>query len=1572
MRKGIYFALFAVMTLAGSSDGAVFEVINTDDTGAGSLRAAVQAANAVAGPHTIVFDIPGPGPHVINSGSSLTVTGDNITIDGSTQPGYSGTPLVQLSGSVAAGGSSGLIINGDSVEVRGLSITSFPFRGISLSGSGGLVEDCYLGVTPGGTAAGNTSGIYFTNTSTISGNLISGNSGVGIQAATADAANSVIDGNWIGLNAAGDGAMPNGSGGINVLSPDVTITNNVISGNTGRGLLIDTVTATNTIIQGNRIGTNPAGTAAIANTGQGITIQQNASGTVIGGVNPGEGNLISGNTSNGILILANGSGVTIQGNTIGLSLAGDSEIPNGANGINVASTAGDGHLIGGNTEEARNVISGNTQNGIRLDSLATGGSTIERNWIGLNATGDGILANAGDGVQVRAPAVTIRENVISGNTLHGVHLLDATSEGTVLHGNRIGTNPAGTAAFANSNRGVAIGGNATGIIVGGVNPGEGNLISGNNVDGILIATGATSSTIQGNYIGINIDGDAAIPNGNVGIVTAFSSGGGHLIGGNQPGARNIISGNSNDGIRFDSDTAAGNTVEGNWIGLSADGDGAIGNGVDGIDVRSPDVSVLNNLISGNSQTGIYITSGNASNALVVGNKIGTDATGTVARPNGALGIFVNNQVPNAQIGTATPGEGNVISGNVNTAVYIVNSTATVQGNMLGVSVDGSSSLANGGSGISVEGATASALIGGESAGEGNVISGNASRGIILSAGASNTIIQGNIIGLNQAGDAALPNMGPGILLTANSGGNNLIGGSSSGARNLISGNGNDGIRFDGNTAADNTIEGNWIGLNQAGDAAIPNGNDGIDVRSPDVMIRNNVISGNAVHGVRITGLNATGTVLHGNKVGTNSAGTTAIANTGRGVAMEGNASGSVIGGVNPGEGNLLSGNAFDGILIAGGATGATVQGNIIGLNLDGDAAIPNGNVGIVTAFGSGGGHLIGGNTSGARNVISGNNNDGIRFDGDTAAGNFVEGNWIGLNLDGDSVIPNGNDGIEVQSPDVTVLNNTIAGHSQDGVRISGANATGAVITGNQIGTSADGTITLGNAGYGILFRNGANSNLAGGDTLADQNLIVGNRAGIFVTDDPGTTNNQIAGNSIRDNDGIAIGIGVAGPLSDSPLQAPSGEANDRQNAPYIHAVGEGDLTVGVSLHSAPDSTFRIDVYRNTACHPSGYGDASEWVGFAALSTDGAGNGTTSITLVSAATVGESFTATATSASGSTSGISQCMPVSTDPFPTIVAIERAGGAGEASSDPEVAFDVVYSRPVRGATAADFEAEEGGTLSGAIIDDVEFPLGNAAVLTSGDMLGTTTGTLDLAGASFTIEFWARRDAVSTPTIANDFPIAYGLSPAPGDYLTLGWAGGRAFRFGFNGDDLDTVVEWGLAGEWEHWAATFDAGSLERRVYRNGVLQAQDVAAAPLLSNGSLTIGSNALGDFTGAIDEVRVWNNARSQVDIEAAMYSPLEGTETGLLALFQFDDLTDPLLPITDGTPAVEAGGIYSDFATVHVIPGTGSGSLAIAHLPSDTVVDNRRVPILVTGSEPTEPYDYTEPSFVRDWLILND
>ena len=542
-------------------------VVNTADDGLadnarsdqGSLRQFIKNANAIgtAGSTTANssrFRIPntdpgyngtGNGEYTIQLADSLSRVVEPTDLDGTTQPDFAGTPIIEIQGGSIGYGATGLTLEGGSSTVRGFVINGFWLAGIEILSAGG---------------------------NTIAGNYV----GLGADGATAvanfqDALVVRTDGNTIGGTSAAD--------------------RNVFSGNFAGGIAL-LGTASGNVVQGNYIGTDATGLLDRGNSGAGIDLSDSVTNNTIGGLSVAARNVITGN-SNGIRLSGGSvSGNFIQGNFIGPDRTGLAGPGNGSHGIFLLSGA-DNNAIGGTAPGSRNVISGNGGNGVALDGPGTTANTIQGNYVGVDSTGTAALANAVGGVRIQGSAsgntiggsASGARNVISGNTNDGIYVTDSGTSGNVIQGNYLGTNSTGTAPVPNGDRGVQIESGATNTAVGGSGANEGNLISGNLGDGVIIAdfssSGTTGNVVEGNWIGVASDGTSALGNQKHGVHIDNVSG--NRVGGADADAGNLIAHSNWNGVQVSPTAGTDNAILGNDIysngglGIDLEGDGITGN-----------------------------------------------------------------------------------------------------------------------------------------------------------------------------------------------------------------------------------------------------------------------------------------------------------------------------------------------------------------------------------------------------------------------------------------------------------------------------------------------------------------------------------------------------------------------------------------------------------------------------------------------------------------------------------------------------------------------------------------------------------------------------------------------------------------------------------------------------------------------------------------------------------------------------------------------------------------------------------------------------------------------------------
>jgi parallel beta-helix repeat protein len=609
---------------AAATPAAYYNVSNLDDLGAGSLRAAITSVNsAPSGQYSgITFSVVG----AITLASDLPAITNKVIIDGTTAPGYSAgntttAPLVAVNFNNAGSGI-GFTFNSGSAgsSISALSIYGSKSNGITLNASSITLLSNYIGLNLSGAAGGNVSnGIYIAATSinnvigsnpkSISGlysNVISGNTGHGIE--IVGSAGNQIRSNAIGTNPAGTAAIANGGNGILVryFAVDNTIggtayynaatgqTNNptgnkgtvpivsiapplgnLISGNVLNGVLIDDGSEL-TVLSGNFIGTNYVGTSAIPNTLDGVLIRNANNNSLIGCTfedNPFiYYNVLSGNGANGLHV-SNSNAILVQANFFGAGANNASMVPNIGHGI-LVDGASAGVQVGG-VIPLGNVSAGNGGDGIKVSGTASGFTTF--NTFGGLYAFQGAAPNQGNGITIDSTGGNnlIRTNVFSGNMLNGIKLDGAI--GVTVDPNVVGLNTEGTGLLANApgggngRSGIYITGTASNNFIGGYNNSiiPQNTFSGNARYGIEIDGTANNNFIFNSVIGLGTTQVSAFGNGMGGILIGGNSSFNSVIAYTTSSAytamANVISGNTGDGVLING-TAFSNTVTGNFIG----------------------------------------------------------------------------------------------------------------------------------------------------------------------------------------------------------------------------------------------------------------------------------------------------------------------------------------------------------------------------------------------------------------------------------------------------------------------------------------------------------------------------------------------------------------------------------------------------------------------------------------------------------------------------------------------------------------------------------------------------------------------------------------------------------------------------------------------------------------------------------------------------------------------------------------------------------------------------------------------------------------------------------------------
>lgn len=567
-------------------------VTNTADAGPGSLRAALYYITDHPG-SDVIFNIPVSDPGYSNGVFNIHLTGmlpplvsNGMVIDGSTQPGFAGKPLIVIDGSQILPetytSDTGLLVYSSSNQVKDVSFSGFVWNGLTF-------------VYP-----------YATN--------------------------NTVSGCWLGVDATGTNPAPNAFQGILVASGSSHNTfgpSNVISGNAQYGIFITGTNTTDNVIMGNFIGTDPSGKIAVSNALSGVDISGATSGNIIGGTSVAARNILSGNGQYGIWLSdTNTVENVVEGNYIGTDATGSNAVPNQLAGMLIGGGTSS-NTIGNTTAGARNILSGNLGYGIFMTNAFY--NLISGNYIGVNAGGETALGNTMTGIGIYGLAESNyfgAGNVISGNPQYGIEIGGPTSANNFIFGNYIGIDAAGTNGIGTQSTGIGIFDGGNGNIVGGTAISEGNVISGNNGYGIDISDpGSSNNVILGNLIGTDKTGTNAIPNVNFGI-GVWSGASSNVIGGTTVAARNVISGTTGYGYGIAIGGANDNVVEGNYIGTDITGTNDLQNGFAGVAVESGSVGNLiggtapgaGNVIAFNGE-GVAVYASDTTNDAIRGNSI---------------------------------------------------------------------------------------------------------------------------------------------------------------------------------------------------------------------------------------------------------------------------------------------------------------------------------------------------------------------------------------------------------------------------------------------------------------------------------------------------------------------------------------------------------------------------------------------------------------------------------------------------------------------------------------------------------------------------------------------------------------------------------------------------------------------------------------------------------------------------------------------------------------------------------------------------------------------------------------
>ncbi len=480
-----------------------------------------------------------------------------------------------------------------------------------------------------------------------------------------------------------------------------------------------------------------------------------------------------------------GAGAILDGNlapagTPGLVLASSGNV---VQGLTIRGFGGPGiRIVGAGNRLLDNCICENGGDGVLLEGAGAVGNLLLRNTIGI--TPGGMPAgNGGHGVRLTEGAygnlvghTRDAANVLGANAGDGVRVDGATTKENLVQGNFIGTDRAGRAGLGNGGCGVRIQG-GTGTRVGGSALGEGNVVAGNVEGGICLEAGARGHEVVGNLVGSPVSGLAALPNQGPGI---------------------LLQGGANS-----------NTVQGN-------------------------------LASGNLGPGVLLRGVGTDANLILGNRVGVNAVGAAALPNGEAGLLVEEGASYNIIGGMAEGEANQMSGNAGPGVWLRGARTqgnVVAGNLVGTDFGGFQPVGNEEDGIRLsDGAQENIVLA-------NLVAANRGDGLRLAgAGTTRNWVAANSVGWDAAGAGPLPNGGHGIHILDGATGNRVGGDAGAlaalGARwaglrsldlewgNRIAHNRGDGVRIAGAGSVGNALRRNRITENGGQGIRLADGGNG--------------------------------------------------------------------------------------------------------------------------------------------------------------------------------------------------------------------------------------------------------------------------------------------------------------------------------------------------------------------------------------------------------------------------------------------------------------------------------------------------------------------------------------------------------------------------------------------------------------------------------------------------------------------------------------------------------------------------------------------------------------------------
>jgi CSLREA domain-containing protein len=1344
-----------------------FTVTNTNDSGAGSLRQAILDANANPGADTIAFQI-GSGIQAITPTSPLPAITDPVTIDGTTQPGYAGTPLVELLGDKAGG--DGLNIQAGGTTVRALAVSHFN-TGIHLQTLGGdSIKGCYVGLRASGAAAGNGSvGVFVAS---VSNNVIGGTTAADRNVISGSSegdllidggSNNTVSGNYVGTNAAGDAPANSAGDGValtggasgNTVGGTNAGAGNLISGHTGQGVLISDLGTDNNVVAGNLIGTNAGGTSSIHN-GIGVYITTQAANNRVGGTSNAARNVISGNSFFGVKVDAAATGNTIKGNFIGTQSDGTSAL---ANGTGVLIAGASGNTVGGTNAGAGNRIAFNTSTGVRVGSdpgdSVTGdrilGDSIHDNGsLGIDLGGDGVTPNDAQDADtgpnnlqnfpVINSAKVFGENAVIQGTLNSTPSTSFTLQffsNTVCNasGNGEGKTFLGSATVKTD-----AGGNAPfNVTLSNISqPPEIVTATATDASGNTSEFSACAST--GLIPSCGSAGFAAATNRPAGsaptaVVTGDFNGDGKQDIAVTDQASNTVSVLLGDGAGgFGAATSF--NVGANPLALAVgdfNGDGKL----DLVTVNSAanTVSVLLGNGNGGFAAATDFNVGNNPAAVAVGDFNGDGKPDVVTANSGPndISLLLGDGAGNFAAATdfnVGNAPGGIAVGDFNNDGNLDVATSNRSSNNVSVLLGDGTGKFGAATNFGVSSQPASVTVGD--------FNGDGKLDLVAAEPDANAVSV--LLGDGAGGFGASNNFGVGTFLPISvvvgdfngDGVQDLAAADlDSSAVSVLAGNGNGGF------GAAKTFN---VGTDPFSIASADFNGDG----KPDLVAANNGSNDASVLLNSCTTSNATYVV--------NSTGDGGDSNTADNACNDGTGHCTLRAAIqqanaNPGADTIqfnIPGAGVHTIAPASPLPAVSDRVTIDGYTQPGSSAntLSTGDNAVILVELDG--TNAGANANGL-DITSGNStvrglavkrfgNRGIFID--TQGGNTVQGCFIGTDAAGASAAGNGAAGVETfESPNNQIggttpaSRNVISGNSGGGIVLT-ESGKGNTIQGNYVGTDKGGASAIGNGGNDGIAINGPSNATVGGTSAGAANTIAFNRKGVVVT--LNGIGDSILSNSIHDNTDLGIDLGADGVTPNDAQDADTGP-NNLQNFPALTSAtySGGSTVIQGTLNSTPNSTFRVEFFSNTGCDPSGNGEGQTLIGSANVTTDASGNANINSTLAATLSSAQRVTATATnSTTGDTSEFSPCVaPVVTATWTGAVSADwHTPGNWDTNAVPAAADSVVIPSPdvpnepaisSADAAAASVNVQSGRTLT----------IGSARTLTATTIVINTGATVSV---------------------------------------------------------------------------------------------------------------------------------------------------------------------------------------------------------------------------------------------------